>query len=148
MSSPVAITTIVSTPAVTVYGGARGLQGVPGADGDAPQLVAASALSGHRAIAVDANGHAIYADQGEASAQTVYGISTGAAESGASVTLQRSGPMEWPAGGLTPDLPLYLGSAGLLTQIPPTTGWLRQIAVATAAARIVIEIGPAYFLGE
>ena len=147
MSNPVAITTIVRTPAVTVYGGTRGLQGIPGAAGDAPQLTAAMALSGHRAIAVDASGNAIYADQTDARAHTVYGVSTGAAEAGTQVTLQRDGPMDWPAAGLTPDVPLFLGTDGALTQVAPITGWARQIAVAVAADRIVVSIGPAYWLG-
>lgn len=155
MTSPATVTLVADTAPVQVQvdvgvlapvvvsAALQGARGPAGPPGDALQVVAAEPLSGHRVIAAGG----VYAGGTDATALAVLGLSTGAAAVGDAATLQRSGEMDWPAGGLTPDLPLYLASAGQLTQAAPTLGWLRQIAVAIAADRIVIDIGPAYWLG-
>lgn len=111
-------------------------------------LIAATTLSGHRVIAADAQGRAIYAEATDATAQAVVGISTQAAVADDQLILATQGALDWPAGGLTPDAPLFLSTAGTLTHSAPVLGWLRQIAVAVAADRLVIDIGPAYWLGH
>lgn len=110
-------------------------------------VTAGATVSGHRAIALNLEGQGIYADASDATALAVSGISTGAALLGDPVTVQHSGHLAWPAGGLTPGVPLFLGATGLLTQVVPTTGWLRQVAMAIDASSVLVDIGPAIDLG-
>lgn len=110
-------------------------------------LVAATTLSGHRAIAADADGKAIYADQSDATALAAVGISTQAAVADDVLILAVQGALDWPAAGLTAGATLYLGASGVLTHSAPTTGWVRQIAQAVDTDRIVISLGPAYWVG-
>lgn len=133
--------------AFAVGQGPAGPQGPVGPAGDAPSITAAIDLGGHRAIAANADGEGIYADQSNNTALAVQGISTGAAVTGAACVVARSGLLAYPAGGLTPDAPIFLGATGLLTQTPPTTGWLKQVGYAVDADTISVEIGPAYWLG-
>ena len=127
---------------------ARGPAGPRGPAGDAASVVAASILSGHRVIATNDQGLGILAQPGDASALSVQGVSTQAAIEGGDVLLQRYGPLDWPAGGLTPGAPLFLATDGHLSLTPPSTGWIRQIAVALSDTRINIDIGPAYRVGD
>ena len=123
----------------------RGEPGPPGAAGsELLQLTAAVALSGHRVIAQDGDGHAIYADSGDGSALVALGVSEHAAASGGPVTVRQCGALAWPAGGLTPGAPVFLGAAGQVSHLPPVTGFVRQVAVALSANRIQVGIGPAF----
>lgn len=110
-------------------------------------VLAAISISGHRAIAADADGQAIYADQADETALAVLGLSTQAATTGDPLIVVAQGPLDWPAGGLTPDAPLFLGASGTLTHTAPTSGWVRQIAQAVDTDRLIISIGPAYRAG-
>lgn len=123
-------------------------QGPPGPPGDMPSIVAGMNLSGHRVIAVNGSGVGIYADHSNGSALSVQGVSTDAALLGTSVQLFVRGKIQWPAGGLTPDMALYLGNTGAVTQVPPTTGWLRHIGMALSSDLIMLDIWPAFWLGE
>lgn len=131
-----------------------GLQGPPGPtgpigpSGDAFVLTAASTLSGHRALAINGDGQAIYAQHTDATALAVQGLSAQSGIVGEDLVVSQSGPLAWPAGDLTPGLPLFLTTDGQLAHTPPTTGWLRQIAVAVDADTISIDIGPAIRLTE
>lgn len=125
--------------------GTQGPRGPVGSSGaESVSITAAVALSGHRAIALDAAGDAIYADASDATAFRAIGVSTGAAILGNTVTVRQLGAMDWPAGGLTPGVPLYLGAAGALSHTPPVTGYVRQIAVALDTNRIQVAVGPIY----
>lgn len=110
-------------------------------------IVADTTLSGHRVIAADADGRGVYAEPSNATARAVVGISPQAAVAEDVLTLVTQGGLAWPAAGLTPGAPLFLGASGTLTQTVPAAGWLRQIAVATAADHLVIDLGPAFWLG-
>ena len=123
--------------------GPRGADGPPGSS-DLLQITAGAVLSGHRVAAQDAAGRAIYADSGADTARAVIGITEHASSDGQPVTVRQFGAMVWPAGGLTPDAPLFLGADGNLTHTPPAAGWVRQIAVALATDRIQVGIGPAF----
>lgn len=150
-SAPNPVIVVDTRPEFVVVSGIQGPpgpQGPIGPAGDAPTLIAGITVSGHRAIAIDANGEGVYADAGDASAMSLYGISTNAALLGEDILVARSGYLEWPAGGLTPGAPLFLGTTGLLTQTVPTTGWLRQVATAIDAASVIVDIGPGFYLGN
>jgi hypothetical protein len=133
---------VVSSPGIP---GPRGEQGPAG---NIPSAVAGVTLSGHRAIAIDALGKAVYADCLDTTALALAGISTGAATQGDTVFLQYADQIEWPSADLTSDQIVFLSENGLLTQTAPTIGWSRQVGFAIAADRLLINIGPAYWLGH
>jgi hypothetical protein len=147
------VTTVVveTTPAPEVI--VTGMQGPPGPPGpagpagDAPTLIAATTLSGHRVLAADGNGQAVYAQHTGSTALAVQGLSTQSGVAGDELVILKSGAVAWPAGGLTAGLPLFLTTDGQLSHTPPTTGWIRQIAVAIDADTISIDIGPAWRAG-
>lgn len=104
--------------------GPRGPQGLPGEAGPpGDKLVtypAAHAISGHRLVIVDVAGAVTYADAATLEhLHRVVGMTTGAASAGAQVTVQRYGECTEPSWSWTPDVPVYLGAAGALTQTPP-----------------------------
>lgn len=109
---------------------------------------AAVALSGHVAVTLDAAGQAILADcRTPVHAATVLGVTTGAAESGAPATVQRTGTLVSPGWGLTPDAPVYLGEAGALVQtVPPSSAFVKPLGRALSATTVLIELQPAIFL--
>jgi hypothetical protein len=98
---------------------------------------AATALGGHRAVRLAADG-VRYADK-DSSAAACVGITTGAVSLGAEVTFVTAGNMEegswtWSLG------PVYLGADGLLTQTPPSSGVVLQVAYALSATVLNVAI--------
>jgi hypothetical protein len=125
-----------------------GVQGPPGPQGGAVALVAAGTLSGHRVLAANGDGQAIYAQHTDDTALIVQGISPQAGVAGDALPVLRSGLLAWPAGGLTAGAPLFLTTDGQLSHTPPATGWIRQIAVAVDSDTISIDIAPAWRVGD
>lgn len=126
--------------------GEQGLIGPPG--GTTVDGVAGEDLSGHRAVRSE-GGLFFYADQtDETNAESIVGITTGAAMLGEVSTTQFAGSMQeggwlWNVGE-----PVYVTGLGQLTQTPPTSGaWLRQIGFATHSDTILIDLGPTIYLG-
>lgn len=148
-ATPISVVAPVTETATLVTGlqGPPGPQGKVGPAGDAPVMIAAITLSGHRALAADSSGEAIYADASDLTAQAVQGIGTNAAVAGETVYLAKSGPLVWPPADLTPGLPVFLGAVGALTHTPPDSGWVRQMGVATATNLLSVDIGPAIRVG-
>lgn len=108
-------------------------------------MVAAAALSGHRAVAANSQSLAVYASSDTPSVLAVTGITASASEPGAQVLVQYAGEMVEPSWNWQPG-PVWLGLNGLLTQAPPTSGALLQIGTALGATRLLIEIGAPVFL--
>ncbi len=127
--------------------GPVGPPGPIGPAGDAPSIIASTTLSGHRVLAANGDGQAIYAQHSDASALAVQGLSTQSGTVGDELVILKSGATPWPAGGLTAGSPLFLTTDGQINHIPPTSGWIRQIAVAIDSDTISIDIGPAYWAG-
>ncbi len=97
-------------------------------------------LGGHRAVVFNASGQAVYADQTETDhAGRIAGVTTGAATSGSAVTIQRTGEMTEPGWSWNPESPLYLGTDGMLTETPPTSGVLQSIGHAVTATKILLD---------
>ena len=145
------VTTVLveTTPAPEVIVTSKqGPPGPPGPAGDATTLIAATTLSGHRVFAVNGDGEAVYAQHTDATALAVQGLSTQSGTAGDELVILKSGAVAWPVDGLTPGLPLFLTTDGQLSHTPPTSGWIRQIAVAIDADTISIDIGPAWRAGE
>ena len=136
-----------STPTVLTVA----LQGPPGTSGDLlPFRIlkpAGAALSGHRIVRLNADGEAVYADHTVvADASAVLGMTIAAASQGDDVLVQTEGELVEPSWSWGPDLPIFLGAEGQLTQSPPATGFILCIAVPTGADRAVIRIGEPFLL--
>lgn len=109
--------------------------------GPAVEEMAGTPIVAFRAIAV-VGSLAVFADKDVPShALCLQGISMGAALSGTKAKIQVYGPMVGPW-DWTKDVPLYVGSNGTLTDVMPTTGWIREIARTKDTNRIFIDIQP------
>lgn len=129
------------------------LQGPPGPPGPGTLLtVTATAgvlLSGHRAVVADDEGLLIYADRLllEEIDRPVW-LTTRSWSVGDEATVVAYGTVDEPSWAFTPGLPLYLGLNGLLSQIPPITGFLLRLGVAVTATRIFFNPGVPIALQE
>ena len=99
------------------------------------------ALSGHRAVYIKENSKVNYADKDDlTSALMVLGITVAAASADTLVDVQYSGELVEPSWNWVVNSPVYLGSNGLLTQVVPTTGLIRQLGIPSAPTSLFIEI--------
>ena len=138
---------VSSETTVVRISGSVGPSGPPGSAGATYLTITAGEdLGGHRAVVLSA-GQAVYADNTAAAhANRVIGITTGAATSGSGATIQSAGELTGMT-GLTVDAPIYLSTAGTLTQTAPTTGFIQQLGIALSATAMLVEIQPAIILG-
>lgn len=84
--------------------------------------VAAGTVNGGRAVLLNASGEAEHADAGTlAHAGRVCGVARDAALVGEGLDIVESGLMDDVAWTWTPGLPIFLGAAGMLTQVEPAT---------------------------
>lgn len=145
--------TVVLSEGITVIDeaaqGQRGPQGIQGVKGDPGEggiggtinRTAAVVLSGQRVITTDENGGAIYADKDTSShVGRVLGISMNAAMIGALVVVKTFGEFSEPTWNWNAGDPIYLGANGTLTQTPPNTGFLLEVAFALTSTSIFISI--------
>lgn len=105
--------------------GPQGIQGPKGDKGEPGgatfERIAAVALGGHRVVLIDSQGKADYASNDtQAHASRIVGMTTGAADSGATTVIQSYGEITEPSWNWNTSLPVYLGTNGLLTQVAPT----------------------------
>jgi hypothetical protein len=111
-------------------------------------IVGPTAISGHRAICVDSDGKAIYADSSIADhANAVAGISTHAALTGQPLTVQSAGVLEEPSWTWMPHQPVFLGVNGFLTQTPPSVGFQLIVGVPKSATELLIGVKAPIVLG-
>lgn len=96
-------------------------------------------LGGHRIVWIDTDDKAYYADQTLATADRAIGVTTGAASLNTSVTIVTDGELVEPSWNWVVG-PVFLSTSGQLTQIPPTTGHLVQVGVATAPTKMIVRI--------
>lgn len=131
------------------------LQGPPGGAGPAGAPggalltgTAGAALSGHMAVAYDDAGMLVYASAADPEhAFTLAGVTTGAAGSGASVTVQRNDVLTHSGWAWTPGAAVFLGIDGALVQtLAPGSLFLKPIGLALTATRLMLSIQPAMFL--
>lgn len=107
--------------------------------GPAVEHIAGETLSGHRVVVIVDN-EAFYADNTNPDhLHLVRGITVASALLGETTCIQISGPLVEPSWTWTPKLPLYLSTNGTLTQSAPSSGFLKQIAVADTPTRIMID---------
>jgi len=109
-------------------------------------LPAAIALSGHRAIQVQTDGTAIYAEP--ESAWAYVGISTHSAEAGAQVTVALRDTITELTWSWVPGKPVYYGPSGILTQTVPDAVALTCIGLAITPTSLLIQRDtPVFLLG-
>lgn len=108
----------------------------------AVQRTAAQALAAQRAVIAVGAANCDYADQTNATHfGKVVGLTVAAAGAGAQVQIQSSGAATNAGWAFTPDLDVFLGSAGQLTQTEPVAGNFAQIVgYATTATTMWISI--------
>lgn len=104
-------------------------------------VIAGEALGGHRAVVLDASGHAFYASSSNAAhAGRLAGITTGAAEVGSAVVLVSAGLLVEPSWSWTPGQPVFLGTGGMLTQTQPLEGFVQIIGMPSSPTSLFIHI--------
>jgi hypothetical protein len=128
-----------------IFGGEQGPSGPPGPPGPtggiALQYQAGEALGGHRMVVLDDTGKAVYADNTVLShANKVLGMTTGAASMGDTATIQTGGEMTEPSWSWVLDTPIWLSSAGMLTQVAPVTGFSQVVAFPITATKVFINL--------
>ncbi len=122
--------------------GATGAKGDPGVGGGAINVsgIAGADLGGHRFVVASAGGW-VYADNATvANAGLVLGITTGAIVNGAPGYVTAEG--EITNTGWTFDITknIFLGSIGLVTQVPPSTGVLTVVGVPINTTTMYVRI--------
>ena len=149
--APIAVTTQEIVAPVTldavqisapVYIGQRGADGAPGVAGGVVVLcTAGEALGGHRVVVLNASAEAVYASNAVPEhLHKVLGMTTGAVILGAEATVQTGGEMVEPTWAWALDAPIFLGVDGLLTQIPPASGFMLVVAFPVTATQIFIKL--------
>ena len=128
--------------------GVQGAQGIPGPAGATIiSYPAASAIGGHRVVVLNADEEVEYADNTTAAhANKVIGLTTGAAIEGADVIIQSYGEMSEVSWSWTLDVPVWLGTNGLMTQTPPTSGFSLIIGFPVSATKLFVDLREPIFL--
>lgn len=86
----------------------------------------------------------VYADRAVRS--SVLGFTANAVGGNSSVTIISSGDLDGFSGLTTGEF-VYLGTNGVITQTPPTVGYLQILGVAVSSTKIIIQIQQPIFLG-
>lgn len=122
--------------------GPQGPAGPAGAAGAVHSKTASAAIGGHRVVVADGADGVLVADPTSAAhLHSVLGITEGAAVEDDAISVRFAGEMTEDSWSWTPDAPIYVGLAGVLTQTPPVgAAWLRIVAVAVSATRIVVGL--------
>lgn len=138
------IVLVTETQVTVISVGEVGPQGPPGPAGGASQTyIAGMALGGQRAVVLNSAGEAVYADNTDLShADKVLGITTGAASIGNPVTVQTLGPLTEPSWTWALDQEVFLSTVGLLTQTPPSSGFLEGMGFPLATDTLQVRIKP------
>ncbi len=126
-----------------------GLQGPPGEPGDLIDThhLAGQALGGHRGVIVGGDNKVYYGDQANLSHfNRVLGVTTGAVAQDDRASVRVGGVMTEPSWNWDLDKFIYLGSSGLLTQTPPTTGFLLELGWPVNTTSIMVDIKLPVFL--
>ncbi len=111
---------------------------------------ASETMSGHRIVIADSAAGVSYADNGTlAHSHLVLGLTLGAVAAGAPVTVQVEGEIVEPSWSWTPELPLFLGEDGLMTQTAPSSPAAFSLVVgfAVSETKIVLNFKEPVALG-
>ena len=127
--------------------GPAGRPGAAGAPGGASfARIADAALGGHRVVRALADNRVALASSDTAEhAELIVGVTTHAASEGAEINITAGGEITEASWSWAPG-PVFCGVAGVLTQTPPATGFIRQIGIADAPDRLIIDLRPPIYL--
>lgn len=104
-------------------------------------------IGGHRVVVAVGETGCDYADkQDESHCDRVVGITTNAAAQNGICIIAQKGDITHSSWNWQVNEPVFVGSNGLLTQTPPSTGFHQQFAVALTATTLYIDIHPAILL--
>lgn len=121
--------------------GPTGAQGPSGGAIDYPSIADAVALSGHRVVRGTPGGVAVCDASNASHRGAALGITTGAASSGAAVTVRAEGPMVEGSWSWTPGVPVFCGISGVLTQtFDPAWAWSQIVGIATSPTSIFVRL--------
>lgn len=128
--------------------GFTGQVGPPGpAGGAAVQRVAGETLSALRMV-YELNGQVFLLSAGDAAhIDLLLGLVLTAAPAGAATKIQLFGAVDDAAWAWTPG-PVWLGTNGVLTQAPPTSGFDVRLGTAVSATRVILNIEEPIWLEE
>lgn len=128
--------------------GSPGPQGVPGPTGSSAyvRLAGPGGIGGHRLVRSIGSGAVGYVSASNVDhGDDTEGLSLNAAAEGADVTIQTAGPVAFAGWAWTPQQPVFAGDDGLLTQTPPTTGFVQIVGHAEDATTLFLRIeSPVY----
>lgn len=120
---------------VRVYGPASGLV-----------FAAGESLGGHQAVALNPQGLAVRASADSPEHRFVEGLSTNSASTGEEVAVLRNGFLDHTGWTFTPELPVFLGLDGGLTQtVPEGALFSKVLGFALTPTRVKIDLQPAVF---
>lgn len=135
---------LVQSGSVQGIPGPPGVNGVDGVDGATASLVvsclASGPIGGGRVVRVIWDKYVGYvSSDSPALADTVLGITTGAAVYGEPIGVQYMGELQDSGWTWSPG-PVYCGINGVITQTLPTSGFILALGTATNSTTIVINI--------
>ena len=138
---------IISAPITIGSKGLKGDQGVPGIPVGV-SFIAGEALGGHRVVIVDgSSGLLFYADSSNINhANKIVGMTDGAVIQGDPANVVIYGEVAEPTWNWTLDIPIWIGSNGLLTQSSPSVGFSRIIGFPVLPTKIFVELREPIFL--
>lgn len=141
MTDPAAIRLVVPAEPAAIRLLVPGPAGPAG--GSTLTRFAATVISGHRVIKASGDLLASYPDLAQPlDAELILGVSTGAASAGAAVAIQTIDELVEPSWSWSLG-PVFCGPAGVLVQAPPFgAAWVRQVGVAVAPDRLLIQLRP------
>lgn len=122
--------------------GPQGAQGIRG-DGGYWEYTApvGFTVGGGRVLSLDNTGNLIYADNTiNTTAETLIGISVNSAIPGDIVRIVYNGEADDSGWTWLPGKQLYVGINGVITQTPPTSGYVMPIGIARSPTKIVVQI--------
>ncbi len=102
------------------------------------EWTAGEAISANRVLTLDSSGKAAYLNPEQSGYPVVIGVSLTAGLGDEVVQVMRSGEIVDPSWIWQPG-PVWVGTAGTLTQVTPTTGWLVQVGIALDATKLQVE---------
>lgn len=118
----------------------------PSEGGTTVERIADIPISGHRCVVDTEDGVAYLSLADLSHGERILGISLNAAGVGDPILIQYSGEVTEPSWNWVPDLPIFPTNFGLLTQTPPTSGFIVNIGFASSETSIFINIQQAIYL--
>jgi hypothetical protein len=101
-------------------------------------ITTAQAVGAYRMVGADG----LYTENTPSSLGRIAGLTLQAAGPGSKIRVVRSGPVVEAAWSWTPDMPVFISTEGVLTQVVPVSGVIRRIGWAVTPTQINIDLYP------